>query len=133
MPYLNAKISGAESSETTAKVAEALTGLTAEILGKKPEVTSVAVEFVPGDQWVVGGAPIAAQGVRTFYLEIKITAGTNTKDQKAAYLKEVFSSMETILGELHPASYIVIQDVGADSWGFEGVSQEYRYIEGRML
>ncbi len=39
--------------------------------------------------------------------------------------------MNTILGELHPASYVVIMDVPADSWGYEGATQEYRYIKGK--
>jgi 4-oxalocrotonate tautomerase len=41
--------------------------------------------------------------------------------------------METILGKLHPASYIIIRDVAADSWGYEGSTQECRYIKGKSL
>jgi len=133
MPFLNVKISGDESPDTSKQVAEVLGTLTAKILGKKRELTSIAVEQVAGNQWFVGGTPISSQEVKTFYLEIKITEGTNSKDEKAAYLKEVWPAMETILGKLHPASYIVITDVSGDSWGYEGATQEFRYIKGKNL
>ena len=133
MPFLNVKISGDESPDTSKQVAEVLGTLTAKILGKKRELTSIAVEWFEGNQWFVGGTPISSQEVKTFYLEIKITEGTNSKDEKAAYLKEVWPAMETILGKLHPASYIVITDVSGDSWGYEGATQEFRYIKGKNL
>lgn len=84
---------------------------------KKRELTSIAIEHVPGGQWFVGGTPISSQQVKTFYLEIKTTARTSTKDEKAASVKEVFTAMQPILGELHPLSYMVITDVSGDSWG----------------
>ena len=71
--------------------------------------------------------------MKTFYLEVHITEGTNTKDEKASYIEKVFSSMRSILGELHPASYVIIKDVRADSWGYEGTTQEFRYISGKSL
>ncbi len=37
------------------------------------------------------------------------------------------------MGRLNPASYIVVQDVRADAWGYAGETQEYRYIKGKVL
>ena len=133
MPFLNVKISGIESPGVTKQVADVLATSTTNILEKKRELTSIAVEYVPDNQWFVGGAPISSQEEKTFYLEIKITGGTNTKNEKAAYVEEVFSAMQSILGKLHPASYIVITDVSGDSWGYEGATQEFRYIRGKSL
>ena len=133
MPYLNARISGTASPDLTRQVADSLAALTVEILHKKRELTSVAIEYVDADKWFVAGSPIASQNMKTFYLEIHVTEGTNTKDEKAKYVKEVFSSMQSLLGKLHPASYVVIKDVGADSWGYEGATQEFRYIKGKHL
>jgi 4-oxalocrotonate tautomerase len=133
MPYLNAKISGGESPEVTTQVAAILANLTTSILRKKRELTSITVEYVDGNKWFVAGTPISSQEVKTFYLEIHVTEGTNTKDEKANYIKEVFASMQSVLGKLHPASYIIIKDVGADSWGYEGATQEFRYIKGKNL
>ncbi len=62
-----------------------------------------------------------------------MTEGTNTKDEKAAYVEKVFAAMTAALGELHPASYVVVHDVGADSWGYGGRTQEFRYVRGQGL
>ncbi|MHB8728435.1 MAG: tautomerase family protein [Sulfuricaulis sp.] len=133
MPYLNAKISGSESPEITTQVADILANLTTSILRKKRELTSVTIEYVDGNKWFAAGTPISAQEVKTFYLEIHVTEGTNTKDEKANYIKEVFAAMQSVLGKLHPASYIIIKNVGADSWGYQGATQEFRYIKGKNL
>ncbi len=133
MPYLNAKICAPQSPETTNKIAAFLTELTAEVLGKKKELTSVAVEYVSANEWFIGGTSLASQGLATFYLDIKVTEGTNTKNQKASYIQKVFAAFESVLGNLNPASYIVIHEVRADSWGYEGATQEFRYIKGKVL
>ena len=133
MPYLNVKIVAPASKETAAKVASLLSDLTASMLGKKPELTAVAVEFVQPEFWFVGGVPVSTSGVSTFYLDIKVTEGTNTKNEKAAYVKQVFAGMQAILGGVASASYIVIDEVHADAWGYQGETQESRYIKGKSL
>jgi len=62
-----------------------------------------------------------------------VTEGTNTNDEKARYVQAVFDSMSTLLGELAPASHVVIDEVHADAWGYAGQTQEFSYIEGRPL
>ena len=130
MPYLNIKIAASEELETTTKVASLLTDLTASVLGKKRELTAVAVEYVSPEAWFIGGQATSAP---TFYLDIKVTEGTNTKNEKAAYIKQVFTGLETILGAVAPASYIVIHEVRGDAWGYQAETQEFRYIKGRPL
>lgn len=133
MPYLNAKLCAPESADTTGKIAKLLTDLTAEVLRKKRELTSVAVEYVSPDHWFIAGTSLASQGVATFYLDIKVTEGTNTKDEKAVYVQKVFAAVEAVIGTLNPASYIVIHEVRGDAWGYQGATQEYRYINGKRL
>lgn len=131
MPYLDVRISAPASPQVSESIAASLTELTAEILGKKRELTSVAIGYMPSVQWFVGGASMEARQETTAYLEIRITEGMNTKDEKSRYVKEVFRAFESILGQLAEASYIVIQEVAADAWGYGGETQEYRYIGGR--
>ncbi len=133
MPYLNVKLSTPDSPETTERIASLLTTLTADVLRKKRELTSVALDYVTAQRWYIGGASLATQGTSTFFLDVKITEGTNTKDEKASYVRKVFAAVESVLGKLHPASYIVIHEVRADAWGYAGATQEYRYIEGNRL
>lgn len=133
MPFLHLRLSGAEAPAVTHQVCAMVTELTAAILGKKRELIAVVVEHVDEECWIIGGISLPQHGTRTFFLEIKITEGTNTKHQKAEYVRQVFLAMESVLGELHPASYIIIHDVNADSWGYGGKTQEFRHIRQDVL
>jgi 4-oxalocrotonate tautomerase len=127
MPVLNVKVSGLKNVTTTKAINELLLDLTHRILGKKKEVTAIAIEYVELDCWFVGGKLLSEQGKNSFYFDIKITDETNTKDEKAQYIKEAFAGFERILGNLHEESYIYVQDVRAASYGYGGQTQEYRY------
>ena len=131
MPYLNARIAMEESPAVAESVVSTLMTHTTELLGKKAEVISIAIDFVSPELWFVGGSRISAQDAITFYLDIKVTDGTNTKAEKAEYIQKVFSDIDSIIGPIGPASYIVIHDVRADSWGFQGKTQEYRFIQAQ--
>src|SRR5664279_5540688 len=128
MPYLNVKLCAQSSQETADQIAHSLTDLTADILGKKRALTAVAIEFVAPTQWYVGGTSLAGQSLRSFYLDIKVTEGTNTKDEKAHYAERAFAAIEGIVGSLAPASYIVIHEIRADAWGYQGATQELSLI-----
>ncbi|WP_298923075.1 4-oxalocrotonate tautomerase family protein [uncultured Ramlibacter sp.] len=131
MPILNVKLSRPASAELTTQVSEMLLELTSRILHKKRELTSIAIDYVDPAHWVVGGATLAAQGKSSFYFDIKVVDGTNTKDEKAQYIAESFAAFGRLLGDLHPESYIHVQDVRAEAYGFGGLTQEYRYIAGK--
>jgi 4-oxalocrotonate tautomerase len=133
MPYLHLNLSSPVQPEKYAELARLLTSLTAEVLGKKAELTAVAISTASPDKWFVGAQPLTELKMASFYLDIKVTEGTNTKNEKAAYVEAVFRGMTSILGELAPASYIVIHEVHADAWGYAGQTQEYRYIRGKPL
>ena len=132
MPYLHLNLLAEPSTEVATKAAEVLTRLTAELLGKKPDLTAVAVTTMPRERWYIG-AQAVPPGQSSFYLDIKVTEGTNTKNEKARYVQAVFESMATLLGELAPASYVVIHEVHADAWGYAGQTQEFRYVQGKLL
>jgi len=131
MPILNVKVSRPASAQLTAEISEMLLELTTRILRKKRELTSIAIDYVAPEHWVVGGATLAAQGKSSFYFDIKVVDGTNTKDEKAQYIAESFAAFNKLLGDLHPESYIHVQDVRAEAYGFGGLTQEYRYIAGK--
>lgn len=127
MPYLHVKLSALPTAALTAEIAELLTALTAAVLHKKRELTAVSVEYLPPVHWFIGGESLTGQNRPTFYLEVKVTQGSNTGEEKAAYLAQVFAAVETLLGALHPTSYIVIHDVCGDAWGYQGKTQAFRH------
>jgi len=127
MPILNVKIAAKKSPQTTTQVATALLELTSRILNKSPAVTAIAIDYVDPHDWIVGGAPLSDQGKTSFYFDIKITDETNTKAEKAQYIREAFAAFERILGNVHEESYIYVQDVRAAAYGYGGRTQEYRF------
>jgi 4-oxalocrotonate tautomerase len=127
MPILNVKIGAPKSRETTQRVAALLIDLTSRILHKDPKVTAIAVDYVDPEDWIVAGKSLAEYKLASFYFDIKITDETNTKDEKAKYIREAFDGFRQILGELHEESYIYVQDVRAAAYGYGGRTQESRY------
>lgn len=127
MPILNVKVSAAKSLELTRRISELLLDLTTRILRKKREVTAIAIDYIDPADWIVGGVSLKEQRRNSFYLDIKITDETNTKDEKALYIREAFDGMAKVLGDLHEESYIHVEDVKAASYGYGGRTQEYRY------
>jgi 4-oxalocrotonate tautomerase len=127
MPILNVKVSGDKDVEVTKKITALLLETTTRILKKKPQVTAITIQYVPSDCWVVGGELLSDQNKSSFYLDIKVTDETNTKDEKADYIREVFAGFKSILGDLHDESYIYVEDVRAAAYGYGGRTQEFRY------
>jgi 4-oxalocrotonate tautomerase len=129
MPMITVKLCSPRAEALVPEAAALAASLTARVLGKDPNVTAVAVEPVPPARWFVAGRSLAAEGLAAFFLEVRISDGTNTKDEKARYVAEVFAAMRALLGELHPECYVHVIDARADSYGYGGVTQERRYID----
>lgn len=127
MPTLNLKVSPLQNPPRYRELAVALTRLTAEHLGKRPEVTAVMIDDLPPARWFVGGSEPGP----TAMLEISITQGTNTAAQKAAYVAAVYAELQRQLGAgapLEEASYVIVREVPSSDWGYGGKTQLARQI-----
>lgn len=127
MPILQVKLSASPSAALSKKVAAKLVELTHGILGKPPQVTSVAVDYVSPEHWIVGGEALSASGQSSYFLDIKITDETNTRDEKARYIAAVHAAMGEFLPKLHDESYIHVHDVRGEAYGYGGRTQAARY------
>ena len=115
-----------------AEIASAVSDLTARILHKDPKVTAIIVKSVDAADWFAGGQSLAEQSLASFWLDVHVSEGTNTKDEKAAYLAALFQRMGELLGPLHEESYAHVDEVKGDAYGFGGLTQERRYIAGKL-
>lgn len=127
MPILNVKVSAPRSAALTTAIAEMLLEHTTRILHKKRDLTAISIDYVHPDDWIVGGQSLTTQRKNSFYFDIKIVDETNTKSEKAQYIEEVFAAFSKLLGDLHPESYIYIDDVRPTAYGFGGKTQEFRF------
>ena len=115
-----------------AAVAAEVARLSTTILRKDPKVTAVIVSRVPSDDWFCGGKSLPEAWLASFWLDIHVPDGTNTKDEKAAFVAAAFQSMEELLGPLHEESYVHVHDVRGDAYGYGGLTQERRYIAAQL-
>ncbi|MDY7577948.1 4-oxalocrotonate tautomerase [Herbaspirillum sp. RTI4] len=127
MPILNVKVSAQRSNLLTQSISEMLLDLTTRILRKRRELIAIAIDYIDPEDWIIGGSSLLIQNKNSFYFDIKITDESNTKEEKAEYIKAVFEAFSTLLGNLHDVSYIYVQDVRGSAYGYEGETQEYRF------
>lgn len=126
MPFLDIRLSAPCLPEKVAQIAGRMTDLAVEILGKRREVTAAVVQCVAPGHWTVGGESLNATGSSSFFLEVNVTAGTNTAEQKAAFVAAAFAAAAALLGRLDAASYVIVREVAADAWGYQGKTQAAR-------
>lgn len=129
MPYLDIKLSGPCLPDNVERLAVRMTDLAVEVLRKARDLTAATVHCIPPGHWTIGGQPISERGLTSFFLEINVTAGTNTSEEKSAFVAAAFVAAESILGRLAPASYVIVREVPADAWGYRGVTQQARRLQ----
>ncbi len=133
MPLITVSYASArQSPQLKVDIAAAVSELTAKILHKDPKVTAIIVKSVAADDWFAGGRTLADQKLASYWIDIHVTEGTNTKDEKAAYLAAMFKRMGELLGPLHEETYLHVDEVRGDAYGFGGLTQERRYIAGKL-
>ena len=128
MPMITVRyVTPSPRPELRARIAEAAARLGAEALGKDPGVTAVLVEAADPDGWFVAGQKPAEAGLSAFWLDIKVTAGTNTKTETTAFVAAAFAAMAGILGPLHEESYVLVHAADGDAYGYGGRTQNGRW------
>ena len=128
MPTLVLKLTPLQNPERYEALASALTDLTVQLLGKRREVTAVVIDDLPAARWHIGGAPVAQP---TALLEIGITEGRNTEEEKAVFIAAAFAELQRQLagdGALAAASYVVVRELPASDWGYGGRTQQARRL-----
>jgi 4-oxalocrotonate tautomerase len=133
MPLITVTLSSPHAEmPAKAAVAAEVSRLSSSVLGKDPKVTAIIVTTVPPEDWFCGGRSLAEQKLASVWLDIHITDGTNTKDEKAAFIAETYAAFGRLLGPLHEESYVHVHDVRDDAYGFGGLTQGRRYIARQL-
>lgn len=125
MPILTVSPSMALSPDVCRRLADELTRITESTLDKKLPLTAVAI-LLPAQAWTLGAKPLG-EDVCSVMVEIRITAGTNSPAQKAAWIAAVWSCLEKCLpAPLSPVSYLNVIEIAANGWGYGGLTQAAR-------
>lgn len=131
MPF--GRITVAADELTAAQGRSLVGGLTdrlAHDLRKKPDVTVVHLNRVPRSSWFVEGAEATGLGV---HVEVSITAGTNTEDEKARFIRNVYDLVKHEVPGAVDTIYVALYELAADAYGYGGVTQAVRYGAGGVL
>jgi 4-oxalocrotonate tautomerase len=115
-----------------ATIAAEVNKLSATFLNNDPKVTAIIVQRVEPEDWFAGGYSLAEKGLASVWLDVHVTEGNKTKDEKARFIAEAFKAMGKLLGPLHEESYIHVHEVRGDAYGFGGLTQDRRYIAGKL-
>jgi 4-oxalocrotonate tautomerase len=131
MPYAELKINPMPTPEQAASLARGITDALVEEVGKRRAVTAVHITGSEAQLWTIGSV-VSAKA--TAYLDIKITQGSNNQDQKASLIARLHRLLVETVGELEEASYIVIDELPAQNWGYAGLTQATRaQLQGAHL
>lgn len=129
MPFIDIKLAGPCLPENIERFATCMTDLVVDVLHKQRELTAAAVQCVAPHHWHVGGRAVSADGRTTFCVEANVTAGTNTAEEKAAFIAAAFAAAEGILGRIDATSYVIVREIPADAWGWQGRTQMARRLD----
>ena len=133
MPLITLTFSSQDSRlASKATIAAEVNRLSATFLNNDPKVTAIIVQRVEPEDWFAGGNSLAEQGLASVWLDVHVTEGNKTKDEKARFIAETFRAMGKLLGPLHEESYIHVHEVRGDAYGFGGLTQERRYIAAKL-
>ena len=124
MPFLHIKLAGVSVGPQECRALQQdVTGLMADILNKRADLTSVLVEPVDVSLWSIGGEAIPAGA----HLDAYVTRGTNTDEEKQAFIAAAHALLQRVCGGRLPlATYVIIHDIEAEAWGYDGRTQAAR-------
>ncbi|WP_084267915.1 tautomerase family protein [Azohydromonas lata] len=127
MPLVRIHIAGSTPSPAqVAALQQRATALMAGVLGKRADLTVVAVEHHGAAQWSVGGAALAVGGRPLAQLDALITAGTNSEAEKSAFIGAAHALLADVLGPLASPVYVALRELPAGDWGYDGLTQAAR-------
>jgi 4-oxalocrotonate tautomerase len=126
MPFLHIRIAGRDlTGAERLELQDEATRLAVTLLGKRAEATAVFIEETAASSWAIGARQTPVAG----YLEILISEGTNTAEEKDRFIAAAYGLLEETLGiQLNPVTYVVIREIRMENWGFGGLTQESRRI-----
>ncbi len=119
MPYLHLLFGQTISAAHKRSLARRSTDLIAAILHKRADVTAVRIADAADNGWHIAGEPVGA-GLTPAHGTLYIAAGTNTPAEKAEIIVALQRLLADTCGPLPEASYLVIHEMPAGNWGYDG-------------
>ena len=126
MPYINIRLGTTLNRVKRENLHQKTTYLMSSIMGKRQEVTTVHIQEDSPQQWAINSVGLNTESPIGAYVAIKVTKGTNTPAEKANMISETIKMLKNEIGTIQEACYVVIDEVPANSWGYNGKTQAER-------
>jgi 4-oxalocrotonate tautomerase len=126
MPFVRISTGGAPLAHSQVQALQRKSvDLLSEILGKRKEVTVVAVDTLSADRWASGASPLE-EGAHAAQVDVTITAGTNSGEERSRFISAMHGMIRDVLGPSPVPLYVMVHQLDADQWGFDGRTQADR-------
>ncbi len=122
MPFARLSTSQRLPLETAHRLSRDVTDLIATELSKNRELTSVLIEDSSAAIWTIAGESQPSSA----HLEVNVTAGTNSLDEKQRFISKAMNLINNYIDGLHSATYVIIREIPASDWGYDGLTQAAR-------
>jgi len=127
MPFINIGVANRRLTKVQKqRLFDETTHLMAEVMNKNPALTSVRIDEHPAENWAIAGNAVSGGEDSAVHMDIKVTAGTNTDKEKAEMIRLSMNMLTDVVGDTPQASYVVIHDLDAAAWGYNGQTQKAR-------
>ncbi len=126
VPYINIRLGGKLANEQREQLFETTTSLMNTVMGKRREVTVVHVQESEPQQWSTNAIQLTANDPISAYVDVKVTDGTNTAEEKSEMIAQTVKMLQDVVGTIQEACYVVIDEIAAESWGYDGKTQAAR-------
>ncbi|MCW8932824.1 MAG: tautomerase family protein [Gammaproteobacteria bacterium] len=128
MPYINIRLGAMLDETQKQELYKQTTSLMNTIMRKRREVTVVHIHESSPSQWSTNGVQLSVNDATSVYVDIKVTQGTNTPEEKKEMIAQTITMLQEIVGTIQEACYVVIDDIPGDSWGYNGKTQAMRAL-----
>jgi len=110
------------------RLQQGTTDLMVAVMRKPVEGVAVLVEQVTLSAWSIAGWPTSLAA----HVEATIAQGTNTPDEKAKFIAEMWTLLRSALGpELREETYIVCHEIDTKAYGRGGLTRAERDRRGQ--
>lgn len=94
-------------------------------LKKKRELTVAQVRLEAETDWTVAGDSLGPDEA-IFFVRAVISADSNSSGECAAFIRSVYEGLSERVGSTSPLSYVVIDELPRERWGYGGRTQRDR-------
>jgi 4-oxalocrotonate tautomerase len=124
MPFIRITILGPTAApEQIRHLQQRTTELMVSVMRKPVDGVAVLVEHVTDGGWSIANSGVGVAA----HVEATIGLGTNTSDEKARFMAEMWTLLRSSLGpELRDESYIVFHEVDTKAYGRGGLTRAER-------